>query len=278
MFADAVVTETEPAQDIAKAWITDKTRTVLRVRLNHAACVEYTDSFDEQKSAILIDNPSMLEYVSDPAYYYTAGTAEGREASNIDQIRRRNKREQIVVAPEAHDIIEFLNGITPVVVDNDDDSSGSKLRDPRLGNQIPVANGSMGTKSVVLLKTLLSDGTLQPGTFLILDEPEIHLHPQWQLKYAEALVLLMKKMNVHVLVTTHSPYFLKALRVYAQKYSVADKHHVYSAEGHKNGTVSFYEVKGQEKWEELYETMISPFDDIEGTEFRLNEGLEDAIE
>ena len=56
---------------------------------------------------------------------------------------------------------------------------------------------------------------------MILDEPEVHLHPDWQVSLAEIIVLLQKEMGLHILINTHSPYFLRAIEVYSQKYAIA---------------------------------------------------------
>jgi predicted ATPase len=39
---------------------------------------------------------------------------------------------------------------------------------------------------------LLSAHFLDERTLIVLDEPEVHLHPNWQLKYAEIITLLVK--------------------------------------------------------------------------------------
>ncbi|VVM17606.1 hypothetical protein BSPWISOXPB_2973, partial [uncultured Gammaproteobacteria bacterium] len=62
----------------------------------------------------------------------------------------------------------------------------------------------------------------------MLDEPEVHLHPNWQLKYAEIITLLVKN-NINILVTTHSPYMIEALERYAEKYDIKDKTNFYLA-------------------------------------------------
>jgi predicted ATPase len=68
---------------------------------------------------------------------------------------------------------------------------------------------------------------------ILLDEPEVHLHPNWQLKYAEIITLLVKN-NINILVTTHSSYMLEALERYAEKYKIEDKTNFYLA---KDGVI-----------------------------------------
>ena len=73
------------------------------------------------------------------------------------------------------------------------------------------SNLASGLKTFVILKKLLQNGVLVEKGVLILDEPEVHLHPEWQLQFAEIIVLLQKEFNLHTLLTTHSPYFLRDL-------------------------------------------------------------------
>lgn len=61
---------------------------------------------------------------------------------------------------------------------------------------------------------------LTENSVLILDEPDIYLHPEWQLLFAELIVFVNKYLNIHFLINTHSPYFLNAIEVYASKYSI----------------------------------------------------------
>lgn len=70
-----------------------------------------------------------------------------------------------------------------------------------------IKNLSAGMKSFALIKRLLESGSIKEKDVLILDEPEIHLHPEWQLLYAKLIVLLQKKFDLSMIITTHSPYF-----------------------------------------------------------------------
>ena len=66
-----------------------------------------------------------------------------------------------------------------------------------------------------MLKILLESNLLHEGDFLVLDEPEIHLHPQWQILYARAIANLNRVLGVNVLLTTHSPDFIQAMRLFS---------------------------------------------------------------
>lgn len=93
-----------------------------------------------------------------------------------------------------------------------------------------VRNLSTGLKTFVILKQLLLNGTIEQNGVLVLDEPEIHLHPEWQLLFAELIVLIQKQFDIHVLLNTHSPYFLRAIQVYSSKYESANACKYYLSE------------------------------------------------
>lgn len=59
--------------------------------------------------------------------------------------------------------------------------------------ELDVASLSTGVKAFLILKQLLLNGNLSDKDVIVLDEPEIHLHPEWQLLYARTIVLLQKK-------------------------------------------------------------------------------------
>ncbi len=109
-------------------------------------------------------------------------------------------------------------------------SKGFKYKVSNSDSGLSACNISTGLKTFIIIKTLLLNGSLEENGTIILDEPEIHLHPEWQLTFAEIIVLLQKEYKMHILLNTHSPYFLRAIEVYSAKYDIADRCKYYMAE------------------------------------------------
>lgn len=111
------------------------------------------------------------------------------------------------------------------------------------GKEIDIDNVAQGIKGFGLIQLLLKNKQLNPRTLLIIDEPEIHLHPTWQILYAEILTILSKKLDIPILLTSHSPYFIEALKAYTEKYNFNDKTNFYISKKSKNGlSSSIYDV------------------------------------
>jgi len=80
---------------------------------------------------------------------------------------------------------------------------------------IELINTAMGIKYFGILQVLSDKNHFYSGQILILDEPEVHLHPNWQLKLAEVIVYLVKN-GVKIIVNSHSPYMIEALQRYSE--------------------------------------------------------------
>ena len=128
-----------------------------------------------------------------------------------------------------------------------------------------MRNLSTGLKTFVILKTLLLNGGIEYNGVVILDEPEIHLHPEWQLLFAELIVLLHREFGVHILLNTHSPYFLRAIQVYSAKYEMADKCRYYLSENRGNHA-AITDVSGD--IERIYARLSKPLQDLEDERWR----------
>lgn len=129
-----------------------------------------------------------------------------------------------------------------------------------------VRNLSTGLKTFVILKMLLTSGAIEQNGTIILDEPEIHLHPEWQLLFAELIVLIQKEFGVHVLLNTHSPYFLSAIETYAVKYGIDDKCKYYLASS-KDDFSNIEDVT--DNIEAIYSKLARPLQELENERGRL---------
>ena len=95
-----------------------------------------------------------------------------------------------------------------------------RFYDTDFQSAVSVKNTASGIKSMALIARLIENGKLAQRGMLIIDEPEVNLHPEWQLRFANFLVRLNKELDIQILLTTHSPYFLRAIEKYAQEWEV----------------------------------------------------------
>lgn len=121
--------------------------------------------------------------------------------------------------------------------------------------EYPPSAISAGLKVPVVCAQLLADGVIRKGDTVIWEEPESHLHPRLQVRLAELLVKLQKALQLHVLITTDSPYLVMALDVYGRKYGTADDGHWYLTEKMDSGSV-VRNVTGHVH--EIYDALAAP--------------------
>lgn len=91
-----------------------------------------------------------------------------------------------------------------------------KIRNNQETYPLNIINTAIGVRSFGIIDILLKINVINLDSLLVVDEPETHLHPEWQVKYAKLLIDLVKE-GTKVLVTSHSPYMIQALRHFAQK-------------------------------------------------------------
>lgn len=103
------------------------------------------------------------------------------------------------------------------------------VKHKNINKPLNIKELASGMKSFVLLKRILDNGYIIDRNILILDEPEIHMHPKWQLLFAEILIELQKEFNLMILINTHSPDFLDAIDTYAEKNEIKNKCKYYLA-------------------------------------------------
>ena len=214
--------------------------------------------------AIYLDDPFIIDETS-----YKVRPSNHKEfltkklLLEIEDKDKNNNIEEIIVTKKLENIYKKLNSIcSGSIVES---SKNSNTYSYKLNNkELEVKNLSAGLKTFVILKTLLEKGILEENGVVILDEPEIHLHPAWQVIFAELIVLIQKEFNMHILLNTHSPYFLNAIEIYAEKHNIKEKCNFYSA--YLSGQFSeFKDVT--DNIEEIYYKLARPFQDLENERY-----------
>ena len=87
------------------------------------------------------------------------------------------------------------------------DIPGAKLTQIMIGNQ-NIADVGFGVSQV--LPILVEGLTMPSGDTLILEQPEIHLHPKMQMNIADFLVMIAKQ-GKHLIVETHSDHIINRI-------------------------------------------------------------------
>ena len=122
-------------------------------------------------------------------------------------------------------------------------------------------NTASGVKQLGIIQMLLSIRKLTENSFIIMDEPEVNIHPEWQLKLAEIIVLMIKELNIPLFINSHSPHFIEALEVYSGKYGLVDESKFYLSEEDENGKYNFREIK-RKNLNQLYNNLGKPYDTV----------------
>ena len=121
---------------------------------------------------------------------------------------------------------------------------------------------SAGIKQIGLIEILLENRTLGENCFLIIDEPESNLHPDWQIKFAEILVLLVKELNITLYLNSYSPIFIEAISLYSQYYDLLKDTNFYLTKKQENGKYNFKKINPKNMGE-VYENLTRPYDELD---------------
>lgn len=159
--------------------------------------------------------------------------------NKLRQIIRRRQQPTILeqtVLNEALELIKAkINSVLPGTFEFSSDGDYYVVN----GSKLNLTNLATGSKMFSVIKLLLELGEIDKTTMLILDEPEAHLHPEWQNKFAEIIVLLVKELKVNILLTTHSSNFVLALDAYMRKYEIEAVTNFYQTEPLECGMVEY---------------------------------------
>lgn len=225
----------------------------------HDTCVDFQFDYSPTSSSFYLDDPMLIDKLnsmdavrpsrrpySEQEYYLLTkliGEKIPAEDRAINEIINREKLEEV---------IGLLDRVIPgeIIYNQKYEYKTDQGR-----NGIDIRSLSTGLKSFAILKQLIMNGSLNDKDAIVLDEPEIHLHPEWQMVYAELIVILQKKFDLNFIINTHSSHFLETLDFYAAKYERKEICRYYLSE-ESEGMCSFQEVTDTP--EKIYKQLVDP--------------------
>lgn len=220
------------------------------------------------QEAICLDDAFLLENLSSSIEEKTFGAAPSEKLQHIseaphrrrllEQIKHRKPEEKYLRDKRIKAIFsEVLAGGLMFK------QSGYYFFQKNVSKGIPFNALSSGMKTFAVLQLIIENGLVADSDYLILEEPEIHLHPHWQVKLAELLVCLSTTYSTKVLVTSHSPYFIEALSIYSAKQKQPTGIKFYNAQLDKKDPETSKIVDVTDHLETIYAEMYQPLIHLE---------------
>ena len=153
----------------------------------------------------------------------------------------------------SQEIQEIINGSFSV------SKSGDIQYTDNENNIMPLSLTAMGISNIGLIDLLLRNNVINKGSFLIMDEPEVHLHPEWQVVLANILYKIAKQ-GANIIIATHSLDFLKQFEVLLkdENEQASDIIAINKMPFDKN----FSELSELEKVNEILDDLSKPFYDL----------------
>jgi predicted ATPase len=223
-------------------------------------CNKFTDNVGIRHSAIYMDTPFVMDDFSIPHRRSSPSINHRRNILyRLDKEHSDNTViEEAIIKQKVTNILRNIHSVANG--EFKEDKERLMFMENGFKKPIPLSSVSAGIKTFLIIRRLLELGEIKERDVLILDEPEIHLHPEWQLQFAKLLILLQKEFNLTILLTTHSPYFLNALEIYGEKLGIKENMNFYLAENNEDSS-SIREVTGS--LDIVYKQLAKPFQKLE---------------
>ena len=124
----------------------------------------------------------------------------------------------------------------------------------RENHDVSIKNTASGIKAFGILQILMANESIAKNTVLIFDEPENHVHPNWQLKMVELLLKLVEH-GVYVMIASHSPYLIEALKRGVDRAGLASESRFALAQKNK--------IQDEDCLSDIFATLAEPFHEFQ---------------
>ena len=197
-------------------------------------------------SSIFIETPFVLTYKEDLEY---------SDIYHVDDLLHKLTKPDLKKEKDKLNISKIIGGEVYFDEENDQFFLQKNIADNIV--QIKISNSASGIKSLGILQILEKAEEFNKNILLVIDEPEVHLHPDWQVEYAKILVTMVES-GVNILVTSHSPYLIEAIDKYSKNTSIAEDVKFYLSELNNNGNVLIVDKTNDKA--EIFDKLSKPFE------------------
>lgn len=125
-------------------------------------------------------------------------------------------------------------------------------------NPIPLSLTAMGITNIGIIDLLLRNNIINKGSFLIMDEPEAHLHPKWQV-YLINILYKVAQSGANIIIATHSIDIIKKVELLLK---TEEKAKDFISLNKMPYEESFTKLDTEEKVSQILTDLASPFYDM----------------
>jgi predicted ATPase len=214
----------------------------------------YHTKVDSIEETIFVETPLILEFKS------FMNREKGKTPYHIESLLNILDTNYSFTNMEQEEFIRSFRRKSEAIIEGDIENSGNSFIFNRKDNKsYDILNTSSGVKSIGLLQYLVTNKALKKGSILFWEEPEVHLHPSWQLKMVDLFVELMNA-GVKIVFSTHSPYMADYLNAISKKNGYRDRVS-FNVLDEKDEVVSNH-ILDDTNWDILQKELMDTFEDI----------------
>jgi len=206
-------------------------------------------------NTVFVETPLILEFKK----FMNRG--KGKTPYHIESLLNILDTDYSFTDEEQDKFIKSFTQKSKEIIKGDIESSGDSFIFNKEGDKnYDIVNASSGTKSIGLLQYLVTNKALKKDSVLYWEEPEVHLHPEWQLRMVELFIELMNA-GVKIVFSTHSPYMCDYLNAISQKKGFDDRVSFNLFE-ESEGVVKNYILESDEDWNKIQAELLDPLEEI----------------
>jgi hypothetical protein len=214
------------------------------------------------KDATIIETPTIVqlaEFITNSLAFSPTGNQRGDLPLHYSDISQKVKISPPVSSDVFAEIFKMIKSVISGEMKFKSDEGGIVFIKNN-GAIVRAFNIATGVKSLGLLQLLLNPTYVNQNSLLIIDEPEVHLHPQWEIEYAKIIVSLCAS-GIPVVISSHSPYLIQALSKFSKANTlVSNKTRFYFGDKSEGGFTTFIDVTNDKN--PIYKKLAEPMRDL----------------